>query len=168
MCHFIPKKTVNDWPHLGNDDRSLSRYSPSAFWILLSKSARRSSWRCTLAMLSTSITSGDFATFFMRPRNSVLTLHSINNTTQVTYCWHNSLLHAKARLPVTYSVNWFKTKVAFNAVISHCHWLSSSQVPMYKVEMFNAITSSLSCICPLAQSICILIWMQHNHTFPRL
>jgi len=75
-CRFKSKHSPTELYtlYLGNDDRSLSRYSPSAFWILLSRSARRSSCRCTLVMLRTSMTSGDLATFFISARNSVLTL----------------------------------------------------------------------------------------------
>ena len=58
----------------GNEALSLSKYSPNAFCILFSKSANRSSCRCTLGMFKTSITREDLATFFMRARNSVLTL----------------------------------------------------------------------------------------------
>lgn len=62
--------------YLGKDDRSLSRYSPSAFWIFPSRSASLSRDLCTPWMLSTSITRGDLDTFFMSAKNSVLMLKS--------------------------------------------------------------------------------------------
>lgn len=62
--------------YLGKDDRSLSRYSPSAFWIFPRRSANLSRERCTPWMLRTSITSGDFDTFFISARNSVLILQT--------------------------------------------------------------------------------------------
>lgn len=59
-------------PHLGKEDLSRSRYSPRAFCILPSRSARRSRDLWTPWMLRTSITIGDLLTFFIRFRNSVL------------------------------------------------------------------------------------------------
>lgn len=61
-------------PHLGKDERSLSRYSPRAFWIFPSRSANLSRDLCTPWMFRTSITRGDFDTFFIRAKNSVLML----------------------------------------------------------------------------------------------
>lgn len=60
--------------YLGNEDRSLSRYSPRAFWIFPRRSASRSRDRCTPCMFSTSITKGDLVTFFISAKNSVLIL----------------------------------------------------------------------------------------------
>lgn len=60
--------------YLGNEDLSLSRYSPRAFWIFPRRSASRSSDLCTPCMFSTSITKGDFDTFFISAKNSVLIL----------------------------------------------------------------------------------------------
>lgn len=71
--HF---STSENNTYLGKDDRSLSRYSPSAFWIFPRRSASLSRDRCTPWMLRTSITSGDFDTFFISARNSVLILQS--------------------------------------------------------------------------------------------
>lgn len=61
--------------YLGNEDLSLSRYSPRAFWIFPSRSASLSRDLCTPWMFSTSITRGDLVTFFIRARNSVLMLY---------------------------------------------------------------------------------------------
>lgn len=61
-------------PHLGKDERSLSRYSPRAFWIFPSRSANLSRDLCTPWMFRTSITRGDLDTFFIRAKNSVLML----------------------------------------------------------------------------------------------
>ena len=58
----------------GKDARSLSRYSPRAFWIFPSRSASLSRLFWTPGMLRMSITSGDLATFRMRARNSALIL----------------------------------------------------------------------------------------------
>lgn len=71
--HF--SKSENN-TYLGKDERSLSRYSPSAFWIFPRRSASLSRDRCTPWMLRTSITSGDFDTFFISARNSVLILQT--------------------------------------------------------------------------------------------
>lgn len=62
--------------YLGNEALSLSKYSPRAFWIFPRRSDKRSSCFWTLAMLTTSITKGDRVTFFIRAKNSVLTLNS--------------------------------------------------------------------------------------------
>lgn len=60
--------------YLGKEDLSLSRYSPRAFWIFPRRSASRSRDLCTPCMFSTSITNGDFDTFFISAKNSVLIL----------------------------------------------------------------------------------------------
>lgn len=65
-------KLKNDFNYLGNEVLSRSRYSPSAFWIFPNKSASLSSERWTPGMFSTSITIGDFVTFFISPKNSEL------------------------------------------------------------------------------------------------
>ena len=63
--------------HLGKEALSLSRYSPRAFWILPSRSARRSRLFWTPGMFKTSITRGDLVTFFISARNSELMLLSV-------------------------------------------------------------------------------------------
>lgn len=62
--------------YLGNEALSLSKYSPRAFWIFPRRSDKRSSCFWTLGMLTTSITKGERVTFFIRAKNSVLTLNS--------------------------------------------------------------------------------------------
>ena len=74
----MPKHT-NDFSYLGNEVLSRSRYSPSAFWIFPNKSASLSSERWTPGMFSTSITIGDFVTFFISPRNSELKTKKADN-----------------------------------------------------------------------------------------
>ena len=68
--------------YLGNEALSLSRYSPRAFCILPSKSASLSNCLCTFGIFTTSITRGYLATFFIKARNSVLTLKSNNPINQ--------------------------------------------------------------------------------------
>lgn len=62
--------------HLGNEDLSRSKYSPSAFCILANRSASLSKLFSTPGMFTMSITSGDLATFFMRVKNSELMLEA--------------------------------------------------------------------------------------------
>ena len=70
---FAPSASVSS-SYLGNEDLSLSKYSPRAFWIFPRRSASLSRDLCTPWMFSTSITNGDFVTFFISAKNSVLML----------------------------------------------------------------------------------------------
>ena len=78
LYNSVPKHT-KDFNYLGNEVLSRSRYSPSAFWIFPNKSASLSSERWTPGMFSTSITIGDFVTFFISPKNSELKQKNANN-----------------------------------------------------------------------------------------
>ena len=67
-------------PYRGKEERSRSRYSPRAFWILPSRSASLSRDLCTPWMFKTSMIRGDLVTFFIRVRNSVLMLETKRDT----------------------------------------------------------------------------------------
>ncbi len=90
---------------LGKDERSLSRYSPSAFWIFPSRSASLSSDLWTPWMFRTSMTRGDLVTFFIRARNSMLMLwnqtsHMLNHESHAFFSTSVWSIKSASRWPL--------------------------------------------------------------------